>query len=111
MTEAGPDQRRFPRIRSENPFLVKKLDDERVGAFGKTRVMGTGGCMFVSEEAFAPGTLLAMAISVPGRAIQVVARVAYLQPRGSLFETGVEFLQVDLADRGLLQDLLRNPAV
>jgi hypothetical protein len=108
LTESGLDQRRFPRIRSGNSFPVKRLDDETIGAFGKTRVIGIGGCMFVSEEEFGPGTLLGMAISVQGRAIQVVARVAYLRPQGSRFETGVEFLQADPWDRGLIEDLFRD---
>jgi hypothetical protein len=108
LTESGPHQRRFPRIRSENSFLVKKLDDETVGTFGKTSVLGIGGCMFVSEEKFGPGTLLGIAISVQGRVIQVVARVAYMRPQGSRFETGVEFLQVDPGDRSLIEDLFRD---
>lgn len=108
MTEGSPDQRRFPRIRSENPFLVRKLDDETVGAFGKTGDMGLGGCMFVSEEAFGPGTLLGIAISVRGRAIQVVARVAYLRPQGSRFEIGVEFLHVDPSERSIIEHLFKD---
>ena len=102
---SSPDQRRFPRIRSENPFLVRRLDDETVGAFGRTQVVGLGGCMFVSGEVFAPGTLLGMAISVRGHVIQVVVRVASVLPLGPQFEIGVEFLQVDPAERGVLGHL------
>ena len=108
LTEVSPDQRRFPRIRSENPFLVKKLDDETVGAFGKTGEMGLGGCMFVSEQAFGPGTLLGIAISVQGQVIQVVARVAHLRPQGSQFEIGVEFLLVDPSERRIIERLFMD---
>jgi hypothetical protein len=110
-TKGSPDQRRFPRICSENPFLVRKLDDEAIGAFGKTREMGLGGCKFVSEEAFGPGTLLGMAISVQGQAIQVVARVAYLLPQGSQFEIGVEFLHVDPSERSVIEHLFKDSTV
>ena len=102
----SPDQRRFPRIRSENTVLVRRLDDETVGAFGRTQVLGLGGCMFVSGEVFEPGALLGIAISVQGRAIQAVARVAYVLNQGTPFEIGVEFVQVDPAERGVLEHLL-----
>ena len=55
MAESQPHQRRFPRIRSENPILVKKVDDETVGAFSKTQEVGLGGCMFATTNRSAPG--------------------------------------------------------
>jgi len=89
---------------------VKTLDDENVGAFGKTHEMGLGGCKFVSEIAFSFGTLLEMSISVQGKVIQVVARVAYLRPKGSQFEVGVEFVHVDPSERSVIEHLFKPPA-
>lgn len=108
--EGVPSRRRFPRIRSENPVLVRKLDDENVGAFGSTQVLGLGGCVFESDEVFDAGTLLRMSISVSGRALYIVARVAYATAHGSRAEIGVEFLDADAEDLAIIQDLVgRRP--
>lgn len=108
MAEAQPNHRRFPRIRSENPILVKKLDDESVGAFSKTQQMGLGGCMFVNGEPLGAGALLGMFISVQGRVIEATARVVYERPHGDQFEVGVEFLQLDPVERTVLERLFEE---
>ena len=108
MAEAHTNQRRFPRIRSENPILVKKLDDETVGAFSKTQEVGLGGCMFVNHEALGPGSLLGMFISVQGRVIEATARVIYERPHQDQFEVGVEFVQIDPVERTVLERLFEE---
>jgi hypothetical protein len=110
MAESHPNQRRFPRIRSENPILVKKLDDETVGAFSKTQEVGLGGCMFANHEALGPGALLGMFISVQGRVIEATARVVYERPHGEQFEVGVEFVQIDPVERTVLERLFEDTA-
>ena len=106
MTEAYPTQRRFPRIPSKNHVFVKKLQDETMGSFSKTLELGLGGCMFVSNETWEPGTTLNMLISVQDRVIEAKARVVYERPRDSQFEMGVEFLELDPIERVILEKLL-----
>lgn len=110
MADDHPNQRRFPRVRSENPILVKKLDDDTVGAFSKTQEVGLGGCMFVNTESLGPGSLLGMFISVQGRVIEATARVVYERPHGEQFEVGVEFLKLDPVERTVLERLFEDTA-
>ena len=110
MSETYLNQRRFPRVRSENPVLVKKLNDERVGAFSKTQEVGLGGCMFLNDEALGPGSSLEFFVSVQGRVIEAKARVVYEHPVGSQFEVGVEFTEIDPVDRTVLERLFENPS-
>ncbi len=108
MAESYPNHRRFPRIRSENPILVKKLDDETVGAFSKTQEVGLGGCKFVNTEPIGIGSLLSMFISVQGRVIEATARVVYERPHGEQVEVGVEFLKLDPVERTVLERLFED---
>jgi len=105
VAEAFTNQRRFPRMPSEHPILVKKLDDETVGAFGKTRQVGLGGCMFLNDESLGTGSLLGMFISVQGRVIEATAKVVYERPHGAQFEVGVEFLEIDPVERTVIERL------
>ena len=66
--------------------------------------------MFVSDEVFDLGTLPGMAISVQGRAIQVLVRVAHVRTQGTQFEIGVEFLQVEPADRNVVEHRFDGPS-
>ena len=108
MPETYPNQRRFPRVRSENPVLVKKLNDESIGAFSKTREVGLGGCMFLNDEALGPGSLLDFFISVQGRVIEAKARVVYEHPMGKQYEVGVEFTEIDPVERVALERLFES---
>lgn len=111
MPETFVQQRRFPRIPSENPVLVKRLDDDSVGSFSKTREVGLGGCMFVNDEALGPGTIVEMFISVQGRVIEAKSRIVYERPKGTQFEMGVEFLEMDPVDRVVIEHLFaQDPA-
>lgn len=109
MSGSYPTQRRFPRVRSENPVLVKRLDNERVGSFSKTQEVGLGGCMFLNDEALGPGSSLEFFVSVQGRVIEAKARVVYEHPVGSQFEVGVEFTEIDPVDRTVLERLFETP--
>jgi hypothetical protein len=109
MPETYANQRRFPRIPSENPVFVKKLQDDTVGAFSKTREVGLGGCMFISDEAWGSGTLLNMFISVQGRVLEAKARVVYERPHGPQFDMGVEFIEIDPVERVVLERLFEKP--
>lgn len=108
MPEIYPNQRRFPRVRSENPVLVKKLNDESIGAFSKTLEVGLGGCMFLNDEALGPGSLLEFFISVQGRVIEAKARVIYERPMGNQYEVGVEFTEIDPVERTVLERLFET---
>ncbi len=111
MNDAYERQRRFPRIPSENPVFVKKLDDENVGAFGKTQEVGLGGCMFTNDEVLGPGSVLMMFISVQGRVLEAKVRVVYERPKGDKFEVGVEFLEMDPVEKNVLERLFEPESV
>jgi hypothetical protein len=105
VTEAYPTPRRYPRIPSKNHVFVKKVQDETAGSLSRTMELGLGGCMFVSDETWEPGTALSMLISVQERVIEATARVVYGRPDGQKFDIGVEFLELDSAERVILEKL------
>jgi hypothetical protein len=102
-------KRRFPRVRSENPLLVKKLGPEALEGFARTRTMGLGGCGFINPESYGVEAPLELLINVAGRMVSVVGRVAYENPRpdGSK-EIGVEFLSIAPEDRKVIEDLFQS---
>ncbi|MDW7711939.1 MAG: PilZ domain-containing protein [Deferrisomatales bacterium] len=107
MTDPGA-KRRFPRIPSENAVLIKKLGPEESEGFAKTRVVGLGGCMFVSDERLGVDSCLDLLISVRGRVVKTRGRVAYeVDTGGGELEVGVEFLEISPHDRAILQELFR----
>ena len=103
--------RRFPRVRSEHPALVRLLGGEPLEEFARTRVVGIGGCMFLADEPLGYGSLLEVLISLEGRVVRTDARVVYEIPRQDLrHEVGVEFLRVSNGDRALLASLVARKA-
>ena len=42
-------KRRYPRVDAENVVLVKRLGGVPLEGFTKTRVLGLGGCMLLSD--------------------------------------------------------------
>jgi hypothetical protein len=103
-------KRRFPRVPSENSVMITKLSADRVEGFTKTRVVGLGGCMIVSDVPLGVGSLLQIRIAVRGQLVSAVGRVIYETPAapGEL-EVGVEFVEIAEPDRQVLQGLLPAP--
>jgi len=109
MADDYSNKRRFPRIPSENPVLVKKLYDQKVSSITKTQVVGMGGCMFESDKPLGVGSLLTLMIAVHERFVKAKARVVYENPKTEdKFEIGVEFLEVDSMDRIIIEALLAS---
>ncbi|MHB8763357.1 MAG: PilZ domain-containing protein, partial [Deferrisomatales bacterium] len=95
MTHGYAAQRRFPRVPSENALLVHKLGPDAVEGFARTRVVGLGGCMFVSDEPLGVGAHLELLISVHGQVARALGQVVYELPaEGGCLEVGVEFIEV-----------------
>jgi len=106
MADQHPNKRRFPRVPSENAVLVKKLGPEAHEDFVKTRVIGLGGCMFVSDVPLGVDSPVELLISVKGQVAKARARVVWEQPAGTgRFEVGVEFVSIGAADRVILERL------
>jgi hypothetical protein len=103
VTDEDPKQRRFPRIAAEHAVMVTRAGPETLEAFAKTRDLGLGGCMFLSDEPLGTGSVIELLISLSGRVVRTTARVIYENASDRRFEVGVEFLRLDPADRELLQ--------
>jgi hypothetical protein len=109
MAEEHREKRRFPRIPAEHAVLVKKLGPGEVEEFAKTRTVGLGGCMVVSDSALGLGSGVELLISVRGGVVKAHGRVVYEIPRGEdEFEIGVEFLRMSTGDLQLLQSLFEG---
>ncbi len=107
MEDAGAPGRKFPRIPSENPLLVRRAGEEESGVFSRTRTLGGGGAMFESRAPFGAGTALWITISVKGGFIEAPVRVAWeREAGGGLWEVGVEFLDLSPLDRAALEEVL-----
>ena len=72
----------------------------------RTRTVGPGGCMFVSNEPPGYLALLELVLAVGGVPMRVDGRVAYTRPGRQGCEVGVEFLRVGASDRGRLAALV-----
>lgn len=96
-------QRRFPRIAAEHTVLVTKTGAETHEELSRTRDLGLGGCMFLSDEPLGEGSVIEVLISIGQRVVPTTARVVYEHPGERRFEIGVEFLRLDPADQQFLQ--------
>lgn len=99
-------QRRFPRVPAEVVVLVSKPAPQAIEGFGKTRVMGLGGCCFVVPHTIGIGSTLDISLSLSGRVISAVAQVVYENMVDKGVEVGVEFLRLDASDRQFLRRYL-----
>jgi hypothetical protein len=98
-------RRRFPRVPSNYAVLVRRIGDEDVEAFGKTRTVGAGGCMFSHDGPLGDGSLLHLLIKVRGEVVGADARVAWERQVDGRWEIGVEFVRVDDAGEARLQQM------
>ena len=106
---ADEKRRRFPRIPSSNPVLVRKIGGEAVTRLSSTMVVGLGGCMFLNDQAFGMDSVLCLLISVQGRYIEAKVRVVYELPKENLYEIGVEFIDIPEYDLAVLGELFQEP--
>jgi hypothetical protein len=108
MADEYPEKRRFPRLPAEHAVLVKKLGPGETEEFAKTKTVGLGGCMFVSESALGLGSGVELLISVRGGVVKAQARVVYELAAEGSFRVGVEFLRMATGDLKLLQTLFEG---
>ncbi len=102
--------RRFPRIDAEHAVMVRLLGLSDFEEFARTRVIGPGGCMFVSEESLGFGSLMELSIALRGRVVKTDSRVVYeIRKSATEHQVGVEFLRISSADRTYLETLAANP--
>jgi hypothetical protein len=105
MPSAYSASRRFPRVPAERPVLFRVLgQDQPLEDLAKTRVLGLGGCCFVTDQSVGFGSLMEVLISFRGRVIRTDGRVAYERPRTDRrYEVGIEFLRLPAEDRAYLE--------
>lgn len=105
------EQRRFPRIPSENTVLVKKTGEGAEEGFAKTIVMGLGGCSFVTDTPLDPEERVEVFIAVSGKVVVALGRVAWTseRPDGRL-DVGFEFQEITEEDRLVVEGLFAPPS-
>lgn len=104
-----PKIRRFPRIPAEHAVMVRLLGVKAFEEFARTRVIGPGGCMFVSEESLGFGSLMELSIAVRGRVVKTDSRVVYeIRKSPTEHQVGVEFLRISPADRSFIESCVAN---
>jgi c-di-GMP-binding flagellar brake protein YcgR len=102
-----PKIRRFPRVSADHAVMVRLLGVKAFEEFARTRVIGPGGCMFVSEESLGFGSLMELSIAVRGRVVKTDSRVVYeIRKSSTEHQVGVEFLRISSADRSFLESLV-----
>jgi c-di-GMP-binding flagellar brake protein YcgR len=107
-----PRNRRFPRIQAQHAVMVRLLGTSTFEEFARTRVIGPGGCMFVSEESLGFGSLMELSIALRGRVVKADSRVVYEIRRSETeHQVGVEFLRISAADREYLETLITQRAI
>ncbi len=100
------DNRRFPRISTENAVLVNRLGDDEINGLARTSVMGAGGCSFISSDTQDVHNLLKLLISIRHEVVEVRARVVFVKKvEGGRFEIGVEFLDIKERDQAKIKAL------
>ena len=99
--------RRFPRVQARHAVMVRLLGPSTFEEFARTRVIGPGGCMFVSEESLGFGSLMELSIALRGRVVKTDSRVVYEIRRSETeHQVGVEFLRISPGDRAYLETLV-----
>jgi len=101
MEQQSQSRRRFPRVPSENVVLFQKLETGSEEELAKTKVVGLGGCMFVSETPVSNGSLIELLISVAGKVVKTWTKEEAPQE----FHVGVEFVKLSQGDRHILSKL------
>jgi c-di-GMP-binding flagellar brake protein YcgR len=103
--------RRFPRIKATHAVMVRLLGQSTFEEFARTRVLGPGGCMFVSEESLGFGSLMELSIALRGRVVKTDGRVVYeIRKSETEHQVGVEFLRISSADREYLETVVATAA-
>ena len=102
-----PKIRRFPRVQAEHAVMVRLLGVQPFEEFARTRIIGPGGCMFVSEESLGYGSLMELSIAVQGRVLKTDSRVVYeIRNSPTEHQVGVEFLRISPGDRAFLESIV-----
>lgn len=105
--QSRPKIRRFPRIQAEHAVMVRLLGVRPFEEFARTRILGPGGCMFVSEESLGFGSLMELSIAFQGRVLKTDSRVVYEISCGAAkHQVGVEFLRISPDDRAFLESFI-----
>jgi c-di-GMP-binding flagellar brake protein YcgR len=107
MGETSALRRKFPRIPSSLAILVRKLGQDEIEGFVKTRIVGLGGCMFGCDEALGVDSYVDLLISLKHDVIKARGKVVYENPTDTdtEYEVGIEFVEISDESRKLLQEL------
>lgn len=102
-------RRRWVRVHSQVPALVRKVGDAKVCRFGHLRDLSLGGGLLVWDRPIAAGDLLRLRITLRGRILSVTARAIFGHPEGQgLYCGGLEFLNLMEGDSAYLGDVVEH---
>ena len=109
MEEQHPQgTRRYGRAPAEHQVRIRVRSDRQPDRVSRTRVIGPGGCMLVSDNPLGPDSLLELMISLDGYLLLTEARVAWEKPGPGEHDVGIEFLRIHPKDRELLTRLVAS---
>lgn len=99
------ERRKFPRV--SHRF---ELDVQPAGGSGTGRDVSKGGVSFIRKEKVEEGSLLDLAIRVPGLtgAFKVKGKVIRCLPEGDHYSVAVNFVDVDSQTEKELTELLQS---
>src|SRR4051794_41907154 len=102
--QPSPKIRRFPRVQAVHAVMVRLLGVQPFEEFARTRILGPGGCMFVSEESLGFGSLMELSIAVQGRGLKNDSRGGHQNSKNPPeHQGGGGFLRNNPADPALPQ--------
>jgi len=103
------ERRRFPRIKTDQLVLVKKVEDEPEKAVARTVDVGLGGCRFVNDYRMGKDSVISLAIILENSFIEVVGKILYELPRDDgKYDVGVEFAVIGKGDKERLLRLTES---
>src|SRR5579872_4617672 len=89
--------------------LEKDVQDQTLNFKAALQDLSRGGIQVVSDQAFQPGAVLELEISIPGdKLVRTVAKVIWCRPTGKEFTSGIQFIPMYEGDLLKLNQYLKE---
>jgi len=106
------DKRRFPRMKVKVPLRCQVRGNPEFSNF-VTDNIGLGGLGFIGDSFLAPATNLMLEVNILLHVLTPIGRVAWSVPlpHSDKYQSGVEFIEIDLNHKKYLEDFLEMQAL